>query len=326
MLFIRRGPRCVFVRTDRVEELSEKIRKDLGGKESSFEEGLTESREFNTLLFLTPVGPTKTRVEDARRILFIPQDSSFVLSGLFKPAYQSLIHSLQLGPGLILLRILGNGEGVRRELENRYGAQGMGVAEAISEGEEADTIILLSRSSLNKVVSIDDFINEPLLIRRPLHELYWNLRGQAVRIITSSMESSQWYEMRINIYDAADHYEEHYERLVTTLADLDVGMILGESWTKDHALALMSVLAYQVRLFSLEEPKKMKRILMGLEYDPKGRRFVDMDLYYRNRKINKNDKGVRDPKTDSYHSLRKELRARLSESALSYLDKLEISL
>lgn len=326
MLFIRRGVRCIFIRTDRSEKLSADLREKLGGKECSFEEGLTEAREFNSLIFLTPPNLDKTNVEDAERILFIPKDSSIILAELFQKKLEHFVSNVQLGPGIILLRVVGDGAIVEEDLAQRFDARSMGIRDAIRQGEIEDTIILLSATSLSKVVSIDDFISQPLLINQPLHKLYWDLRAQGVQLITKSLEKKEWYEMRINIYDAAERYEVHYERLVAVLSDLDIGMVLGETWTRDHALALMSVLAYQVRLFSLEPPKSIKRILMGLEYDGKGARFVDMDLYYRNRKVNKNDKGVRDRKTESHMGLRRDLYKRLSPETLLHLQELEDSL
>jgi len=65
---------------------------------------------------------------------------------------------------------------------------------------------------------------------------------------------------------------------------------------------------------------------MGLEYNAKGKRFVDMDLYYRNRKINKNDKGVRNYKVDTPKHLRMELFARLSRETVDKLLALEAQL
>ncbi|MFO7729976.1 MAG: hypothetical protein R6V86_04330 [Spirochaetia bacterium] len=326
MLFIRRGPRCVFVRTVEPEALSRDISSLLGGIPCSFEEGLTEAQEFHSLLFFTEPGFEKTCIEDACTILHIPNESSYILSRFFQDQLQDRIASVQLGPGLILMRVVGSGEELATELGEKYEGIPLELSTAISTGEVEDTVLLLTNASLSKVISIDDFIEQPILIRVPSHQLYWELRSKGVHLITQSLEKKQWYEMRVNIYDAADYYEIHYERLMLVLSELDAGMVLAETWTKDHALALMSVLAYQVRLFSLDSPQKMKRLLMGLEYNAKGRRFVDMDLYYRNRKVNKNDKGVRNYKVDTPQHLRGELYERLSRETVDKLLALESQL
>lgn len=323
MLFIRRGPRCVFIRTPAPEVLIDHITTAFGGTRCTFEEGFTRAQEFHSLLFFTEPGLEKTRIEDAHTILHVPEESSYILSQLFQDRLQNRMSNVQLGPGLILMRVVGSGEELAAELTQRYETASMDFSEAISVGEIEDTVLLLTNASLSKVIGVDDFLNPPILIKYPSHRLYWELRSKGVHLITSSLEKKQWYEMRINIYDAADFYEVHYERLMAVLSELDAGMVLAETWTRDHALALMSVLAYQVRLFSLDPPQKMKRLLLGLEYDAKGKRFVDMDLYYRNRKIGKNDKGVRNAKVESHLMLRRELYARLSKETQDYLLQLE---
>ena len=91
-------------------------------------------------------------------------------------------------------------------------------------------------------------------------------------------------------------------------------------------MVLMSVLAYQLRLFSMEPPEKIKRILMGMEYNSKGQRFADMDLYYRNRKVSKNDKNVRNSKNETYKEIREDLYRQLTQETIEQLKKLEDSI
>ncbi|MFO8064344.1 MAG: hypothetical protein R6V29_06885, partial [Spirochaetia bacterium] len=201
-----------------------------------------------------------------------------------------------------------------------------GMEEAIAAGEADDTVVSLSEKPINRVLDTTDLLYPQILVRRPAHELYRELRNEGAHLITQSLDRKQWYELRINIYDAAGKYEQHYERLVRVLSDLNMGMILGESWTKDHALALLSVVAYQVRLFTFAEPTEVKRVLMALEADDQGKRFVDMDLYYRNRKISKSDKGVRLAKGQGKKDLRRELLGRLTPEAVRELRDIEAGL
>jgi len=323
MLFIRRGARNIFIRSNDIGRVADCISSKLGGKTVSFEEGWTEVREFQSIVFITPPGLSRTRVADAEQIVMVPCESSQLLVELFDKSCRDTVDTVQLGPGTILIRVVGDGAVLEDEFVEKYGARSMPLDEAISEGEIEDTVLIITNSSLSKSISLQEFTRLPLLVHQPTPELYWDLRSQGAHLITQSLEDKQWYEMRINIFDAAEHYDVHYERLQTVLSDLDIGMILGEMWTKDHALALMSVLAYQVRLFTLEPPAQMKRILMGMEYSRQGRRFVDMDLYYRNRKVGKNDKNVRRTRTENRIELRDELYRRLSKDALAYLHELE---
>jgi hypothetical protein len=323
MIFIRNGPRFLFVRTDHRHAVERHAVERFGAVHYSFEDALGRAQENTTVLFLTPTGLEKTRVSDAESVMFVPVASSVFLSSLFQNALTPQVENVHLGPGLILLRVVGDGSPVIDELQNRYDGACAEFEEAIEAGEADDTIVSLSNHPINRVLDPNELIQPQILISKPAHELYVDLRNQGVRFITHSLDRKEWYELRINIYDASAKYEEHYQRLVLVLSDLNIGMILGESWTRDHALALFSVLAYQVRLFTLSEPSAVKRILMALEADDEGKRFVDMDLYYRNRKVSKHDKDVRGARTESRKELRRELLGRLTPDAVRGLREIE---
>lgn len=323
MLFIRNGPRFLFVRTDARSELERHAVERFSGVHYSFSDALARAQENTTILFFTRPGITKTRVADAESVMLVPAASSVFLVSLFNNGLTDRVESAHLGPGMILLRVVGDGAPALEELERRYAGTRVDFEGAIEAGEAEDTFVGLSNRPINRAIDTGELLQPQILIHRPAHELYSELRNQGVHFITQSLDRKEWYELRINIYDASAKYEEHYERLVLALSDLNIGMILGESWTRDHALALFSVLAYQVRLFTLTEPIDVKRILMGLEADDNGKRFVDMDLYYRNRKIGKSDKGVRTPKTEGRLELRRKLLARLTPDAVRGLREIE---
>ncbi len=326
MVFLRKGPGLLFLRTATAGEISSFFLDVHGGEEKSFDSAITEASESESIIFITPPGIHKTRVPDAVRIIHSEYSPAYLLSLLFQAQLHHEVESSQLGPGLILLRVVGDAEDVSGELVERLGAEPKEIEEAIDHGEAEDTILLLTRASLGRPLAFRDILDNPLLVRRPVHLLYWDLRSRGVHFITGSPDAKLWYELRINIYDAADYYEAHYRRLMLVLSDLDVGLVLGETWTKDHALALFSVLAYQVRLFTPEKPEEVKRLLMAIEFDERGERFVDMDLYYKNRKLNKNDKGVRFEKGTTRLEIRNRLWERLSERTREELEEIEDTL
>lgn len=323
MIFIRNGPRFLFVRTEARQTIERHAVERFGAVHYSFEDALARSEENTTVLFLTDPGLEKTRVSDAESIMLVPTASSVFLATLFHAGLTAEVSNVHLGPGMILLRVVGDGSPVLEELQRRYAGELANFEEAIEAGEIDHTIVTLSSEPINRVVDTRELSQPQILIHRPAHELFTELRNQGVRFITQSLDRKEWYELRINIYDASGKYEEHYDRLVLVLSDLNIGMILGESWTRDHALALFSVLAYQVRLFTLTEPAAVKRILMALEADDEGKRFVDMDLYYRNRKVSKSDKGVREAKKEGRKELRRELLGRLTADAVRGLREIE---
>jgi hypothetical protein len=326
MIFIRNGPRFLFVRTANRHRIERHAVERFGGVHYSFDDALGRAEENTTVLFLTRPGLEKTRVADAESIMLVPAGASVFLASLFDASLSASVDNAHLGPGLILLRVVGDGSQVVEELEQRYEGACAGFEEAIEAGEADATIVGLSNQPINRVLDTTQLIEPQILIRRPSHELFPELRNEGVHFITKSLDRKEWWELRINIYDASGRYEEHYRRLMLALSDLNIGLVLGESWTRDHALALFSVLAYQVRLFTLTEPAAVKRILMGLETDDAGKRFVDMDLYYRNRKISKGDKGVRGAKGETRSDLRGELLSKLTPEAVRSLREIESGL
>lgn len=157
-----------------------------------------------------------------------------------------------------------------------------------------------------------------MLVNVPVTEMQRNIRRDAVKYITQSLTDTEWYEYRVNIYDTEGRYMQHLERLMLVITDLELGFALGERWTRDHALALYSVTAYQVRIFSLLPPQRVKKILIGLEFDQQGRRFADMDLYYRNKKVEYNSldaKARKEGRAKLALAMRGEVLDRLSEES-----------
>jgi hypothetical protein len=111
------------------------------------------------------------------------------------------------------------------------------------------------------------------------------------------------------------------------LSKLEIGMVLGESWTKDFAVILYFVLTYQVRLFTFFTPQEVKKILMALEYSFDGKRLVDFDLYYKNKKVywhevNKSKERKKD-KLEEAKIYRQSLYEKLSSEDIKTLEKME---
>jgi hypothetical protein len=285
MIFIRMSSRLLFLRTDRYRELEEYLVKSLGGRPITMENALTEASEDSSLVFLTPTGLKATRVEDALSVLHIPFSSSVILMRIINDGKAGLLERAQLGPGLLIMRIPQEGQSIIDRIKEEYDGSILSLSEGISRGESEDTIIFFTTRSINRYTAYVSNNLPVLLVNVPVAEMQRNIRRDAVKYITQSLADTEWYEYRINIYDTEGRYMQHLERLMLVISDLELGFALGERWTRDHALALYSVTAYQVRIFSLLPPQRVKMLLIGLEFDQQGRRFADMDLYYRNRKV-----------------------------------------
>ncbi|MCF8010273.1 MAG: hypothetical protein K9L17_04240 [Clostridiales bacterium] len=311
MIFVRTGPRFLFLETENNALLKEELAHSLGGSVLCVDSALEKAEESETIIFFK--GPGECESTEMKDVLLAPLGSSVILSSLINSVFAAgSISRADLGPGLLLQRIPRSGQKVIETIQRYYEAESMDLETAIRQGKASDTVVVFTDRPLNKPVCREEVEPPVLLINREVPVLYRELRQEAVRYFTEGLESGQWREVRIKIYDSAEYYDIHYRRLVLALEDLEAGLILGESWTRDHALALFAVLAYQVRLFTPLELPELKQVLMGLEFDSGGARFVDLDLYQRWKKIEKAE--VFKCLPDNLHSYGIYLRERLFTS------------
>jgi len=283
MLLFRLGPRYLFIRSKNIDEVADYLEASLGGEVTEFWKAWEKSSEYSTICFITDINHEKTYVEDAVKIVLINDVSTVILSSIVNSHMCHLVQRVDMGPAAILMRTAGNEPALIDKIKEVFSAKEVDWYEGIGLGEKDDTIIAFTDKVLSGPVS--DFLEPKLLIPQPVREVQNRLRLEGLKLITQSLDDSQWYELRINIYDSCGKYKENYDRLMYILSKLEIGMVLGESWTKDYAVMLYSVLTYQVRLFTFFTPKEIKKILLALEYTTEGKRIVDFDLYYKNKKI-----------------------------------------
>ncbi|NYB73267.1 hypothetical protein HZF24_03845 [Sedimentibacter hydroxybenzoicus DSM 7310] len=283
MLLFRMGPRYLFIRSEKIDEVANFLETSLNGEFTDYKEGMEKSSEYSTLCFITDINHEKTYVEDAKKIVLVNNASTVILSSIINSHACHLVQRLDMGPASIVVRIHSNENKLIDKLKEIFAGKEVDLIGGIGLGEKDDTIISFTDKALSGPVA--DLLDIKLLIQQPIKEVQERLRLEGLRLVTQSLNDSQWYELRINIYDAADKYKENYDRLMFVFSKLEVGMILGESWTKDYAVMLYFVLTYQVRLFTFFTPQEVKKILMALEYTIDGKRLVDFDLYYKNKKV-----------------------------------------
>ncbi|ABO50007.1 hypothetical protein Dred_1477 [Desulforamulus reducens MI-1] len=328
MIFVRTGPRFLFLFTPAPGNLIDILVKELNGAVVSFSEAIETAEESNTIVMVTPHEIATAKVANAHTIVLLPLGSSVTLCKVINLKLGNLLTKTELGAGLLLQRLPQGGSKVVDLIKVEHHGMALELEEAINRGEANDTIVLFTEDPLHKSVPVDKVLKPSLLIPQPIPLVYRELRRQAVLYFTHGLANSQWFEVRLNIYDADDYYEIHARRLELVLEDLEAGLILGEVWTKDHALTLFSVAAYQIRLFTMMEPLELKTLLLGMEYDAKGNRFVDIDLYHRQRKIEWGAIAKRLPfgRNKSGLHYRNQLYHRLSQKTLQRLLELEKSL
>ncbi|ABR50711.1 hypothetical protein Amet_4640 [Alkaliphilus metalliredigens QYMF] len=326
MLYLRMGPRFLFIRTERIQKVKDFFLQEGQGIHTTFQEGLEQSTEDSTLIFITEKHHEKTSIEDAKEIILVNEVASACLAGMINHHVSQWVFRVDMGPASMVMRVAGDEQKIIQRIQEVYGGKLVDWEEGVKQGEKGDTILSLTKNPISGRLSSKDFINANLLLAHPVSFIHKKLRNEGLLFITQSLENSEWYDLQINIYDSWGNYKGHHDRLIFILSQLEIGMILGETWTKDHALILYSVIAFQVRLFTTYSPQEIKKLTMALEYDQNGERQVDFDLYYRNKKISWVDidkrKGRRN-KLEECKQYREELFLKLSEETQNTLIRME---
>lgn len=327
MLLFRMGPRYLFLRTEDIDGVTNFLADKLQGEIVGFQEGMEKASEHSSLCFITGINHEKTYVEDAKKIVLVHDGSSLILSTFINSHACSLIYKADIGPSAIIVRIAGNEQVLISKFKEIFAGREVDLIEGIGIGEKEDTIIAFTNKAI--IGPVAELADTKLLINQPAREVQGKIRLEGLRLITQSLTDSQWYELRINIYDSYGKYKEHYDRIMFVLSKLEIGMVLGESWTKDFAVILYSVLTYQVRLFTFFTPSEVKKILMALEYTNDGRRIVDIDLYYKNKKVywhDVNKTNRKREKAEEAKIYRQELYKKLEPEDIKILEAMEVGL
>lgn len=327
MLLFRMGPRYLFIRSENINEITNFLVVNLGGEITEFRPGFEKATENCTLCFITGINHEKTYIEDAKKIVLVNDVASVILSSIINSNACSLVHKVDMGPSSIVMRIAGDEHKLIEKLKLAFSGKEVDWIEGIGVGEKDDTLLAFTNKELSGPVA--DFLDTKLLIPQPSSDVRNRLRLEGLRFITQSLDDSQWYELRINIYDSKGKYQENYNRLMYMLTKLEIGMVLGESWTKDFAVMLYSVMTYQIRLFTFIEPHEVKKVLMALEYSTDGKRMVDFDLYYKNKKIYWNNVAKakkKSDKADDAKVYRQNLYDKLTHEEINTLEDMERSI
>ncbi len=286
MILVRTGPRFLFLRNSDQEKLLSLLEKEYSSARKSLDQAIEESGEGDTILVVLEKEKDKEQVEGSTPVLLVRIGSSPLLVSIInKQHLQASIENVELGPGLLVMKAPRPGEKILEKVQKEYDAIPVPLKEAIVKGHSDWSVICFTDRPLSRTLSKSDLLESTLLIKKSVPELYQQLRRQSVKYLTEELEEGEWRELKINIYDSLERYNIHYERVTTVIEDLEIGFILGETWSVDHPFVLMSVSVFQVQLFTYLGPKEVKRIMMSLEYDDEGNRVADFDLYYQKKKV-----------------------------------------
>ncbi len=201
---------------------------------------------------------------------------------------EKLIQRIQRSARVLFLNTVGDIDRVINRVTEDFKGEIINSKE-LYELHSEGAIIQLTLENLDKTLRCSESHPKAVYVKGDARETYLELAKRAIRYVNVGLYNQSWYELNIKIYDSYGHYECHYNRLMYILDKLDIGVMAGETWGTDAALAFLSVDTYNVRIVTYLEPKEFKSILLGLEYAGDGERKVDFDLYYRRQKVSWTD-------------------------------------
>ncbi len=315
MKVIRFGPSLLFLRTSQGEAVREAVSRTFGVSETSTDEAIKNSNEFETVLFVTEEWAKKT----------LPPERGFLIHDSAKAVLARIINEgipvekVHVESTLILLRVPANVEETLKLVAEKYGGEVMTIRDAFDEGEAGDTIIGVTKKKLNSPIGPED-IEGAVLIRRHFLDVYRELSIDVPVLLLRLMP--EWNEITIKIYDTNKRYEENIERLMMVIEDLDIGFIVGEGWDWDYPRPFMRVPVYKLKLLTWEKPERVKFLLKGIEYHGY-KRLCDIDVFVEGKKIHWTSLGKYDSKFELAKAAREELEKNLSEDVIERLRELD---
>lgn len=326
---IRNGPRSILVETNYMIELQEYLNSNYTCISVDRETMYEKTEEYHTAVHFVEYEDNESLSYKKVDSMVIYEESLTLLCNLFTHAPSELIQSIRPGPHLLVMRATGDLDKVMSRIKTDLGGE-FGTFEESTENSSSNiTVLGITEKPLNKNMKQDDFYPTYLKIEGNYPKIKRELRMQALNYLNIGIGKKDWNEIEIRIYDSFGAYKLHYDRMMSVLDALELGLVLGESWSKDHPRFMMSVEVYRVRFLTFEDPEVLKEILFGLEYLEDGTRIVDYDLYHKNKKLSwgslrKNTKD-RNRKIESLE-IRKKIMDKLDEETIEELRSYEMEI
>ncbi|MEG1603261.1 MAG: hypothetical protein RR340_06575 [Cloacibacillus sp.] len=197
------------------------------------------------------------------------------------------VRNVALLPGYLMMRLLGD---VERGVEAIHRDLGGEIIDRdpvfLPNLPGTSSIIYFTQKSLAKTISIDDIHPRALLIHsRSKGALVQFLSVHGIEYLGDALGTPDWNDIEIKICDSDGLFDLHRQRLLTVTQGMQIGMILEEKWEREQALTRRTIPVYMLKLYTPLDVETIKKLAMGLEYNEKGKRFVDFDVFHDDRKV-----------------------------------------
>lgn len=282
---VRSGPKILVFKTNQVSALRELFEKSLGAVEYDLGTAFDKATENYTILFIAEQMEEVLEEEQIKEILIVKEEADILLCKLIKIDEDKLIKDVRNAPRILILRVIGEMEQVMGQIQEDLGGELGSFKDMLDSGSQHTTLVSLTEKPLNRNMKISDLFSKTLRLEGNHAYFLKELRMHALKYLNAGIGNRDWHEIEIRIFDRYSAYELHYDRLIELFEALELGLVLGESWSKDYPRLFMSVEVYRVRFFTFHDPKVVKQMLLGMEYTEDGTRIVDFDVYYNHKKM-----------------------------------------
>ena len=282
---IRKSAKYLIIETNDMKNMNDYLLNNFNAYKSNIYTIFAKTNENYTVIYLTDDIKKPSIIRDTSYIYMLPLDLDSILCSFMNEKKYNLIKNIKIAPRFIIFKTFGNTDKIIFSIMKDYDGTINDLKETAFNLDLKCSTIAFTEKPLNRNLSLDDLYKNCLRIDYNTKSLYRNLKRNALRYLNEGLEDKQWYEIEIRIYDIYNAYHFHYKRLMHVIEDLELGLVLGESWSKDYPFILMSVGVYSIKFFTFYKPSYIKSILIALEHTDDNVRLCDFDVYYKKKKI-----------------------------------------
>jgi hypothetical protein len=283
------------------------------------------SKENQTIVIITEKLRDFVNVSDIKEAMIIDEKLNNILVELINyPFLTKSIEKIRKGPDLITMKNYGDIEKFFESIKNDLKAH-EGKTFDLLELNNKGTIITFTNYNISNHLSVNALYRKSLYTNYSKEEVINRIGNNGIKYINDSISKKGWNEYKIKIYDTYDQYNYHYTRLLYIIDLVNLGLVLNEGWGQDAGTLFKHVPVYELYLYTPMKPERVKEILVGSEYLETGERIVDLDLFYKKKKIKWSVLKTEDvyQKEAIGIKYRKELLSDFSQQEIEELKKIE---
>lgn len=289
MSFVRSGPHIIIVEPVDQNAFMNFVKLHFDGKRVQdqklrFDEIVSELQSDQTLIYVTDSGVENIlRIEVTSCVVIDVSPQVFMMS-LINLKMCDLIRFIRKSPRTVFMKLISEPEKTIQEIANDFDGS-VEFTNSVYNKHSEGTIILFTQGNIHKKLRENELYNEAVYTTKVFSEVINTLDHHSLKYVNRNVKENLWVELVIKIQDDVEAYKIQYERLMMVLDQLDVGIVLKESWGEEGIKIFSSCEVYELTLFTYLKPLEVKKILFALEFLENGERIVNYDLYQKRKKI-----------------------------------------